>query len=100
MPISSPPVGYNLERPGCSGQIVGPRVQVQDMDGNELPIGEVGQIMLRGRPVMRGYENNPAANEESWVNGWFKTGDVAMMNNSGYIRITSREKDMVIRGRL
>lgn len=52
MPIASPPVGFNLEKPGSSGQIVGPRCQIQDDEGIEKPLGEVGHIMVKGHPVM------------------------------------------------
>lgn len=78
MPISSPPVGYTLSRPGTSGQIIGPQCQIHDGAGNQLPHGaeHVGQIMVKGHPVMRGYEKNDEANAESFFDGWFKTGDL------------------------
>ena len=92
-------VGYNLERPGTSGQIVGPACQIQDDAGNLLPPGSVGLIMLKGHPVTRGYENNPKANAESFnAGGWFMTGDMGKMDEDGYLYLTGRNKDVINRG--
>ena len=92
-------VGYNLERPGTSGQIVGPACQIQDDAGNELPRGSVGNISLKGHPVTRGYENNPKANAESFnAGGWFMTGDMGKMDEDGYLYLTGRNKDVINRG--
>ena len=100
MPISSPPVGYNLDRPGTSGQIVGPFCQIQDGDGRELPPGpeHVGQIMVKGHPVTHGYERNQEANAENFMNGWFKTGDLGYLDTDGYLYVTGRSKEVINRG--
>ena len=76
MPISSPPVGYNPDRPGTSGQIVGPMCQIQNGNGEEMLRGEdhVGDIRVKGHPVMHAYENNPEETAKNFHNGWFKTG--------------------------
>ena len=100
MPISSPPVGYNLDRPGTSGQIVGPQCAILDANGERLPFGEdhVGQICVKGHPVMHAYENNPEATAESFINGWFKTGDLGYMDEDGYLYVTGRSKEVINRG--
>ena len=61
MPISSPPEDYKLERPGTSGQIVAPQCKIMDDNFVELAAGTTGNIMVKGPPVMLGYENNPEA---------------------------------------
>ena len=98
MPISSPPVGYDLERPGTSGQIVGPRCQIQDGDGRQLPNGEVGEIMVQGHPVTLGYENNEEENAKNFIKGWFKTGDMGYMDDDNYLFVTARSKEVINRG--
>ena len=100
MPISSPPVGFNLEKPGSSGQIVGPKCEIHDDEGNALTVEQVGHIMVSGHPVMRGYSNNPDANKESFCKDgrWFKTGDMGKFDGDGYLYITGRSKDVINRG--
>ena len=58
----------------------------------------IGEIMFRGNIVMRGYFKNPQANKESFSGGWFHSGDLAVMDNDGYIRILDRAKDIIISG--
>ncbi|RWU17087.1 AMP-binding protein [Pseudomonas alkylphenolica] len=67
--------------------------------GNCLPRGEIGELCTRGYSVMLGYWNNPAASSESIdAEGWMHTGDLACMDEHGYVRIVGRSKDMIIRG--
>ena len=72
-------------------------VSIQDDDGNELGIGEVGEICARGPQVMRGYWNRPeeTANAIS-KDGWFRTGDIGRMDEKGYVYIEDRKKDMIL----
>jgi oxalate---CoA ligase len=67
-------------------------------DGALLPRGETGEIVIRGANVTAGYESNPKANEEAFVNGWFRTGDQGVMDAEGYISITGRLKEIINRG--
>ena len=60
--------------------------------------GETGEIWLKGPNVIPGYWNRPEANTRSFVDGWFRTGDVGYIDSDGYVYITDRAKDMVIRG--
>jgi long-chain acyl-CoA synthetase len=74
-------------------------MQVWDDEGNELPQGEVGEIVIRGHNIMKGYWNRPDANREAITeDGWFRTGDMAKMDEDGYFFIVDRKKDLIIRG--
>ena len=72
-------------------------VQIRDDDGNALPIGEVGEICVRGPQVMRGYWQRPEATTEILsADGWLKTGDIGRMDEQGFVFIEDRKKDMII----
>ena len=58
----------------------------------------MGELMLRGNTVMKGYLKNPAATEEAFAGGWFHTGDLAVMHPDGYVEIKDRAKDIIISG--
>jgi long-chain acyl-CoA synthetase len=73
-------------------------VKCMDDDGNEVQRGEVGELYVKGAQVIRGYLNRPDATAESITDGWLHTGDVARLDEDGYIYIVDRKKDMVIRG--
>ena len=79
--------------------IPGVEVRIVDDDGNELPPMTPGEIWVRGYNVMAGYLNDPEATAEAVTpEGWLKTGDIGVMNESGYVAITDRKKDMFIVG--
>ncbi|UQB79569.1 AMP-binding protein [Pseudomonas shirazica] len=91
----------DLERRVTSVGRTQPRLEnkVIDADGNTLPRGEIGELCTRGYSVMLGYWNNPKATAESIdEEGWMHTGDLAVMDEHGYVRIVGRSKDMIIRG--
>jgi long-chain acyl-CoA synthetase len=72
-------------------------VAILDEDGTQLPIGEVGEIAIRGPQVMRGYWNRPDETKKVFTaDGWFRTGDMGFMDERGSVRITDRKKDMII----
>ncbi|MFZ1124178.1 MAG: acyl--CoA ligase [Candidatus Baltobacteraceae bacterium] len=85
-------------RPGSVG--VGAFVDVAIMDerGNVLPAGSVGEVVVRGRNVTGGYHNNPEANAASFVNGWFRTGDYGVLDETGYLTLVGRLKELINRG--
>jgi fatty-acyl-CoA synthase len=58
----------------------------------------MGELMLRGNTVMKGYLKNPAATQEAFAGGWFHTGDLAVMHQDGYVEIKDRAKDVIISG--
>ena len=76
--------------------LYGYEVKVVDDEMLELPIGEVGELIVRGDCVMQGYLNNLAATEEAIHNGWLRTGDMAKIDEDGYIYIVDRIKDLII----
>jgi long-chain acyl-CoA synthetase len=80
--------------------IWGVQVQVVDENDTPLPPGEenVGEIVIRGHNIMKGYYNKPEATAEAFQNDWFHTGDLAYMDKDGYFFIVDRKKDLVIRG--
>jgi len=75
----------------------GNEVKVVDSDGNSLPVGEVGSLLLRGASLFGGYLKRPELNHVD-ADGWFDTGDLALLDAEGYVRIAGRTKDLVIRG--
>ncbi len=73
-------------------------MRVVDADGTEVPAGEVGEIVIAGHNIMRGYWRMPEATAEAITDGWFRTGDLARADEDGYFYIVDRKKDMIIRG--
>ncbi|MDH0733322.1 fatty acid CoA ligase family protein [Pseudomonas sichuanensis] len=91
----------DLERRVTSVGRTQPRLEnkIVDAEGNTLVRGEIGELCTRGYSVMLGYWNNPKASAESIDGeGWMHTGDLAVMDEQGYVRIVGRSKDMIIRG--
>jgi long-chain acyl-CoA synthetase len=79
--------------------IDGVQMRITGEDGEELPVGGVGEIEIRGRNVMKGYWDNPEATAESIdAEGWFRSGDIGRMDDDGYFFIVDRKKDLIIRG--
>ncbi|MFW6071888.1 MAG: long-chain-fatty-acid--CoA ligase [Thermoplasmatota archaeon] len=75
-------------------------IKVVDDSGKEVPPGETGELLVKGYNVMEGYYNRPKATEETIEDGWLHTGDLAEMDERGYVKIVGRKKDMVIVGGL
>ncbi|NIW38270.1 MAG: AMP-binding protein, partial [Gemmatimonadetes bacterium] len=67
-------------------------------EGNDVAANEPGEIVIRGHNVMKGYYGKPEATAEAFRDGWFHTGDVARMDEDGYLFIVDRVKDVIIRG--
>jgi long-chain acyl-CoA synthetase len=86
-------------KPGSIGTpLAEVEMKVFDEDDNEVAQGEVGEIVIRGHNVMKGYWRRPEATEEAMRGGWFHTGDMARVDEEGYFFIVDRKKDMIIRG--
>ena len=80
---------------------VGPHIEIKIVDpstGETVPRGQSGEFMTKGYSVMLGYWNQPDKTAEALVDGWMMTGDLAVMDEDGFVQITGRIKDMVIRG--
>ena len=86
--------------PGTVGAGTGVEIGIFNMDkpGQLLPTGQRGEVVIKGPNVMRGYNNNPKANADSFVNGWFRTGDQGFLNGQGYLTLTGRIKELINRG--
>jgi long-chain acyl-CoA synthetase len=101
---TSPVASFNHpdceRKPGSIGTpIDGVEMQVWDDEGNELPQGEVGEIVIRGHNVMKGYWKKPGATAAAIdEDGWFRSGDMARVDDDGYFFIVDRKKDLIIRG--
>ncbi|MEM9773119.1 MAG: long-chain fatty acid--CoA ligase [Chloroflexota bacterium] len=72
--------------------------QIMDGEGNQLPQGETGELVFKGPQVCAGYLNNPEATSKTIVDDWFRTGDMARIDEDGFVQIVGRFKDMLISG--
>ncbi|WP_374612202.1 class I adenylate-forming enzyme family protein [Sphingorhabdus sp.] len=90
---------FYVDRPDSAGPAM-PVYEAKcvDDDGNEVPLGQTGELWVRGAAVIKGYINRPDATAESITDGWLHTGDIARMDEDGFIYIVDRKKDMVLRG--
>ena len=78
--------------------LLGTDIRIADEDDNPLPNGEIGEILVRGPQVMKGYWNMPEETAEALRGGWMHTGDAGIMDDEGYIYIRDRVKDMIVSG--
>lgn len=88
-----------IRKRGSVGRVI-PTVaaRVVDDDMNDVPVGEVGEIVYRAPTLMSGYWNNPEATAEAFAGGWFHSGDLVRMDADGYVWVVDRKKDMIISG--
>jgi acyl-CoA synthetase (AMP-forming)/AMP-acid ligase II len=83
---------------GAVGPGTGVRISIMDAEGRHLETGQQGEVVIQGPNVIQGYENNPEANEVSFVEGWFRTGDQGILDSEGYLRLVGRIKELINRG--
>ncbi len=100
---TSPVANFNRPdlptKPGSVGPAVwGVDVRVVDFNDEDVPVGEMGEVLIRGHNVMKGYYNRPDETATAMRGGWFHSGDIGMLDEDGYLYITDRVKDMIIRG--
>jgi long-chain acyl-CoA synthetase len=100
---TSPVASFNRvdreRKPGSVGLPVwGVDIRIVDEENEEVQQGELGEIVIRGHNVMKGYYKKPAATDQAFFEGWFHTGDIGRKDEDGYIYIVDRVKDMIIRG--
>jgi long-chain acyl-CoA synthetase len=109
-------MGYGLSEATCASAVadhldpvqwdsVGPalryvNIRIVDAEGKDMPVGEVGEILISGPTVMKGYYKNPEATAEVLQGGWLKTGDLGCFDDKARLHIVDRVKDMIIRGGL
>jgi acyl-CoA synthetase (AMP-forming)/AMP-acid ligase II len=92
---------YLFQKEGSVGwgkSFMGMEMIIADAEQNPVKPGEIGECLLRGASVMKEYHNDPEATKQSLRNGWFHTGDVARIDEDGFIWLMDRLKDMIVRG--
>jgi len=97
---ASPVISGNMEnrhKLGSSGYLVGNLdLKICDSDGNEMPVGEKGEIIVRGENVMKGYWKNEKATQETLREGWLHTGDMGYIDEDGFLYVLGRFKSLLI----
>jgi long-chain acyl-CoA synthetase len=73
-------------------------IKIMSKDGDELPIGEIGEIWIKGPQVIRGYWKNPEATAKTFTNGWLHSGDLGYLDEENFLFVVDRAKDMLLRG--
>lgn len=98
--MSSSPMPPGKRIPGTVGQATGVEIAIMDMEatGQIQKTGDIGEVVIKGENVMHGYNNNPEANAEAFVDGWFRTGDQGFLDADGYLSLTGRIKELINRG--
>ncbi len=97
--MSSNPLPPAVREAGTVGAGTGVEINIFEMDrpGTFVTSGQRGEVVIRGPNVMDGYNNNPQANADSFVNGWFRTGDQGFLDSRGYLTLTGRIKELINR---
>jgi acyl-CoA synthetase (AMP-forming)/AMP-acid ligase II len=96
--MASNPLPPADRKPGSVGRGTDVQIGIMDGDGKLVPPGQHGEVVIKGPNVITGYENNPAANAVSFVDGWFRTGDRGYLDPDGYLHLVARIKELINRG--
>ena len=96
--MASNPLPPAIQKPGLVGIPAGPEICIMNYKNEKLSQGEIGEICIKGDNVTNGYENNPEANKQSFVNDWFRTGDEGFFDEDGYLKISGRLKEIINKG--
>ena len=96
--MASNPLPPAIQKPGLVGMPAGPEICIMNDKNEKLSQGEIGEICIKGDNVTNGYENNPEANKQSFVNDWFRTGDEGFFDEDGYLKISGRLKEIINKG--
>ena len=96
--MASNPLPPAIQKPGLVGMPAGPEICIMNDKNEKLSQGEIGEICIKGDNVTNGYENNPEANKQSFVNNWFRTGDEGFFDEDGYLKISGRLKEIINKG--
>ena len=96
--MTSNPLPPAIQKPGLVGMPAGPEICIMNDKNEKLSQGQIGEICIKGDNVTNGYENNPEANKQSFVNNWFRTGDEGFFDKDGYLKISGRLKEIINKG--
>ena len=98
--MSSNPLPPNKRKAGSVGIPTGVDINIMSMEsiGKMLNSGEIGEVVIKGENVTSGYHNNQEANDDSYIDGWFRTGDQGFIDEDGYLNLTGRIKELINRG--
>ena len=98
-PLLSNPIDPKLHKLGSPGIAYGNEVRIADADGTEVSLNTESEIQVRGLNLMTGYLKNPKATQEAFTpDGWYRTGDLGKMDSEGYVFVTGRLKELIIKG--
>jgi acyl-CoA synthetase (AMP-forming)/AMP-acid ligase II len=95
--MASNPLPPRARKPRSVGVAAGPEIAIFDESGRPVAAGQIGEIVIRGASVTRGYENNAVANESAFSDGFFRTGDQGFLDAEGYLFLTGRIKEIINR---
>jgi acyl-CoA synthetase (AMP-forming)/AMP-acid ligase II len=95
--VTSNPLPPLQHKSGSAGIPVGNELKVVDEHGRPLLPGDVGEVVVRGKNIFKGYLNNPSANREALRDSWFHTGDLGFLDQDGYLFLTGRKKELINR---
>jgi len=95
--MASNPLPPAPRKAGSVGPGTGVRISIRAGQGEELPCGQAGEVCIDGPGVIREYENNPEATAKSFFGEWFRTGDQGILDPDGYLRLTGRIKELIVR---
>ena len=96
--MASNPLPPRKRKVGTVGLAAGPEIRVITASGEYLSANQTGEIVIKGKNVTPGYKNNVKANAESFIKGWFRTGDQGFFDSDGYLTISGRLKEIINRG--
>jgi acyl-CoA synthetase (AMP-forming)/AMP-acid ligase II len=96
--MASNPLPPGERKPGSMGHSTGIEIAIMSEDGRLMQPGERGEVVIKGETVITEYENNPEANSQGFVNGWFRTGDQGYLDDDSYLFLTGRLKEIINRG--
>jgi acyl-CoA synthetase (AMP-forming)/AMP-acid ligase II len=96
--MASNPLPPADRKPGSVGRGTDVQIGIMDAGGRLVPQGQHGEVVIKGPNVITGYENNPAANAVSFIDGWFRTGDRGYLDPDGYLHLVARIKELINRG--
>lgn len=97
-PIACSPLPPRRHKAGSVGVPVGLDVAIMNEGGALLPDGEIGQVVVRGASVMKGYDEDPTASQAAFAGDWFKTGDLGFFDDDGYLFLVGRSREIINRG--